>query len=124
MLTFTGPFPGPQRQKDSNGSVHSSPCNVPNLDTRYGGWSIRLTHKIKNTRTAQKIYIVSGSIPVGPALTVPGNGTVNNFWIDITNRIIVNSESVDNPRSKPLQQDIRVIDQTEKNLLAFPGFQV
>ena len=83
-----------------------------------------LSHKIENTRIAKEVHVVSGSILMRPALAISGNGTVNDFGIDGTNRFIVNTQPVDNPWSKPFQQDIRFINQAIKNLFACLGFQV
>ena len=115
---------GDKRQKDADDGIHAAAGNIRNLNSGNGWRPVRLADQIQNSRNAQIIDIMPDPIPVRAILSITGDGTINDAGIDLFYGFISDTQPVHDTGSKPFQQDVRLPNQPEENLLSFRCLQI
>src|SRR5207302_1168475 len=61
---------------------------------------------------------------IRPALAEPGNAAIDNAWVDLLHRLVINAEPVFYLRAEILDDDVGLLRQFEEDRLAVLGLQI
>ena len=86
--------------------------------------SIRFTTDTHEAGYGLVIQVMPWQMRVRAILTIPGNGTIDDFRIDLLYAPVIYTQSLGHPRPEALQDDIALFCQAKERLPALFTFQI